>query len=153
MNLTSNYSELKASLEALSKENINDLSYLHDRVMVKLQLFMYKYKIEVDDHNKLNIILSSEMVNLDTSDSINKVSGISSLTISGLALMFTFIALIESGISSIFVYVFFCGVIVYLLCLSESISSTQYIDIRKKVIYKMCLEILDKEKEKLDIIQ
>jgi len=153
MDLTSCYSELKASLEALSKENINDLSYLHDRVMVKLQLFMYTYKIEVDDHNKLNIILSSEMVNLDTSDSTNKVSGISSLTISGLALMFTFIALMESGISAIFVYVFFCGVIVYLLCLSESISSTQYIDKRKKVIYKMCLEILDKEKEKLDMTQ
>lgn len=153
MDLTSCYSELKVSLEALSKENIDDLSYLYDRVMVKLQLFMYKYKIEVDDHNKLNIILSSEMDNLNTSDSINKVSGISSLTISGLALVFTFIAFMQSGISTIFVYAFFCGVIVYLLCLSESISSTQYIDKRKKAIYKMCLEILDKEKDKLDMTQ
>ena len=152
MDLTSCYSELNASLEELSKENIDDLSYLHDRVMVKLQLFMYKYKIEVDDHNKLNTILSSEIVNLDTNDSINKVSGISSLTISGLVLMFILIALMESGISSMFVYVLFCGTIVYLLCLSESISSTQCIDKRRKVIYKMCLEILDKEKEHLDIM-
>lgn len=152
MDLTSCYSELNASLEELSKENIDDLSYLHDRVMVKLQLFMYKYKIEVDDHNKLNTILSSEIVNLDTSDSINKVSGISSMTISGLVLMFILIALMESEISSMFVYVLFCGTIVYLLCLSESISSTQCIDKRKKVIYKMCLEILDKEKEHLDIM-
>jgi hypothetical protein len=151
MDLTSCYSELKASLEALSEENINDLSYLHDRVMVKLQLFMYTYKIEVDDHNKLNTILSSEIDNLDTSDSINKVSGILSVTISGLALMFTFIALMETGISAIFVYVLFCGVIVYLLCLSESISTTQYLDKRKKVIYKMCLEILDREKAELDM--
>ena len=152
MDLTSCYSELNASLEELSKENIDDLSYLHDRVMVKLQLFMYKYKIEVDDHNKLNTILSSEIVNLDTNDSINKVSGISSMTISGLVLMFILIALMESGISSMFVYVLFCGTIVYLLCLSESISSTQCIDKRRKVIYKMCLEILDKEKEHLDIM-
>jgi hypothetical protein len=152
MDLTSCYSELNASLEALSKENINDLSYLHDRVLVKLQLFMYTYKIEVDDHNKLNVILSSEMVNLDTSDSMNKVSGISSMIISGLVLMFTFIALMKSSISAMFVYVLFCGAIVYLLCLSESVSSTQCIDKRKKVIYQMCLEILDKEKEELDMI-
>ncbi len=149
MDLTSCYSELNASLEALSMENIDDLSYLHDRVKVKLQLFMYKYKIELDDHNKLNIILTSEMVNLDTSDSINKVSGISSMTISGLVLTFVLIALMESEINSMFIYVLFCGAIVYLLCLSESISSTQCIDKRKKVIYKMCLEILDKEKEEL----
>jgi len=146
MDLTSCYSEFKASLEALSRENINDLSYLYDRVMVKLQLFMYAYRIEVDDHNKLKIILSAEIENLETSDSVNQVSGISSVTISGLALMFTLIALMKSGISSMFVYLIFCVVVVYLLCLSESFSMTQQIDKRKKVIFKMCLEILDKEK-------
>lgn len=153
MDLTSCYSELKASLEALSKENINDLSYLYDRVMVKLQLFMYTHRIEVGDHNKLKITLSSEVENLDASDSINKVTGISSVIISGLALMFLLIALMESEINVIFVYLLFCLVVGYLLCSIDLSSMTQQHDKRKKVIYKMCLEILDKEKEKLDINQ
>ncbi len=152
MELTGCYSELKASLEALSKENINDLSYLYDRVMVKLQLFMYTYRVEVEDHDKLKITLSSEIDNLDTSDSIARVSGISSLTVSGLALMFILIALMQIGISTIFVYLLFCGVVIYLLCLLDIYSTTQQDDKRKKVIYKMCLEILDKEKEKLDML-
>ncbi len=152
MDLTSCYSELKASLEALSKENINDLSYLYDRVIVKLQLFMYTYNIQMDDHNKLKITLSSEIENLDTSDSAAKVSGISSVTISGLALMFILIALMEIGVSAMFVYILFCGLVGFLLFSFDLFSTTQYNDKRKKVIYKMCLEILDKEKEKLDIL-
>ncbi len=152
MELTECYSELKASLEALSKENINDLSHLHDRVMVKLQLFMYSNMIEAGEHNKLKITLSSEIDNLDTSDSIARVSGISSLTVSGLALMFILIALMQIGISVIFVYLLFCGVVIYLLCLLDIYSTTQQSDKRKRVIFKMCLEILDKEKEKLDIL-
>ncbi len=152
MELTECYSELKASLEALSKENINDLSHLHDRVMVKLQLFMYSNMIEAGEHNKLKITLSSEIDNLDTSDSIARVSGISSLTVSGLSLMFILIALMQIGISVIFVYLLFCGVVIYLLCLLDIYSTTQQSDKRKRVIFKMCLEILDKEKEKLDIL-
>lgn len=152
MELTECYSELKASLGALSKENINDLSHLHDRVMVKLQLFMYSNMIEAGEHNKLKITLSSEIDNLDTSDSIARVSGISSLTVSGLALMFILIALMQIGISVIFVYLLFCGVVIYLLCLLDIYSTTQQSDKRKRVIFKMCLEILDKEKEKLDIL-
>ncbi|WP_027627426.1 hypothetical protein [Ruminiclostridium cellobioparum] len=152
MELTGCYSELKASLEALSKENINDLSYLYDRVMVKLQLFMYTYRIEFDDHDKLKITLSSEIDNLDTSDSIARVSGVSSLTISGLALMFILIALMQIGISTIFIYLLFCGVVIYILCLLDIFSTSQQYDKRKKIIFKMCIEILDKEKEKLDIL-
>ncbi len=152
MELTGCYSELKASLEALSKENINDLSYLYDRVMVKLQLFMYTYRIELDDHDKLKITLSSEIDNLDTSDSIARVSGVSSLTISGLALMFILIALMQIGISTIFIYLLFCGVVIYILCLLDIFSTSQQYDKRKKIIFKMCIEILDKEKEKLDIL-
>lgn len=152
MELTGCYSELKASLEALSKENINDLSYLYDRVMVKLQLFMYTYRIELGDHDKLKITLSSEIDNLDTSDSIARVSGVSSLTISGLALMFILIALMQIGISTIFIYLLFCGVVIYILCLLDIFSTSQQYDKRKKIIFKMCIEILDKEKEKLDIL-
>ncbi|EMS70591.1 hypothetical protein [Ruminiclostridium cellobioparum] len=152
MELTGCYSELKASLEALSKENINDLSYLYDRVMVKLQLFMYTYRIELDDHDKLKITLSSEIDNLDTSDSIARVSGVSSLTISGLALMFILIALMQIGISTIFIYLLFCGVVIYILCLLDIFSTSQQYDKRKKIIFKMCIEILDKEKEKLDML-
>lgn len=152
MELTGCYSELKASLEALSKENINDLSYLYDRVMVKLQLFMYTYRIEFDDHDKLKITLLSEIDNLDTSDSIARVSGVSSLTISGLALMFILIALMQIGISTIFIYLLFCGVVIYILCLLDIFSTSQQYDKRKKIIFKMCIEILDKEKEKLDIL-
>ncbi|MDF2884197.1 MAG: hypothetical protein K0R54_4764 [Clostridiaceae bacterium] len=153
MDLTSCYSDLKASLEALSKENIDDLSYLYDRVIVKLQLFIYTYKIDMDDHNKLKITLSSEIDSLDTSDSTAKVSGISSVTISGLALMFILIALMEIGVSAMFVYVLFCGLIVFLLCSFDFFSTTLQNDKRKKVIFKMCLDILEKEKEKFDIIQ
>lgn len=149
MDLTSCYSEFKTSLEVLSKENINDLSYLYDRVMVKLQLFMYANRIEAEDHNKLKVILSSEIENLEKSDSMTQVSGTSTVTISGLALMFVMTALMERGMNSMFLYFLFCCIVVYLLCLSESFSATQQIDKRKKVIFKMCMEILDKEK--LDI--
>lgn len=152
MDLTGCYTELKDSLEALSKEKISDLAYLHDRVMVKLQLFLYTYNIEVQDHTKLKITLSSEIENLDTSDSIAKVSGISSLTISGLALMFTLIALMEIGINVIFIYILFCGIAIYLLCSLDFYSTTQQDEKRKKLIFKMCLEILEKEKDKLHVL-
>jgi hypothetical protein len=145
MDLTSSYTEFKNSLELLSKENINDLSYLYDRVMVKLQLFMYANRINEDEHNKLKIILSSEIESLETNNSVTQVSGISTVTVSGLALMFALTALMEKGINSMLVYILFCCVAVYLLCLTESFSSTQQIDKRKKVIFKMCLDILDKE--------
>lgn len=152
MDLTSCYSDLKASLEALSKENITDLSYLHDRIMVKLQIFMYTNKLDMDDHSKLLITLSSEIENLETSDSIAKSKGLTSLTISGMALMFTLVALIEIGINAMLIYTIFCGVLVFLLCMLEITSTAQQSDTRKKIIYKMCLEILDKESEKLDTI-
>lgn len=151
MDLTSCYAEFKASLEALSKENINDLSRLHDRVMVKLQLFIYTYKIDEDDYNKFKITLSSEVENLDANDSINKMTGTSSITITGLALMFLLIAMMERGINVMLIYLLFCGIIGFLLCLMDLSSTAQQHDKRKKVIYKMCLEILDKEKEKLEI--
>jgi hypothetical protein len=149
MDLTSCYFELKASLEALSKENINDLSYLHDRVMVKLQLFIYTYKIEIEDYNKLKVTLSSEIENLEASESIAKESGKSTLIISGLAVIFILISLMEMGVSAIIIYLLFFGGIGYLLCLMDISSTEQRLDKRKKIIYKMCLEIFDKEK--LDI--
>ncbi len=150
MDLTSSYSELKASLDSLSEENTDDLSYLYDRVMVKLQLFMYTHRIDMYDHNKLKITLSSEVENLVVSDSPNKVNG-TSTTISGLALMFLIIAMLESEINVMFVYMLFFGVIGFFLCSIDLSSMEQQHEKRKKVIYKMCLEILDKEKEKLDI--
>ncbi len=145
MDLTSCYSELKTSLEALSKENINDLSCLHDRVMVKLQLFIYTYKIEEADHNKLKVTLSSEIENFDVDDSIAKGNEMSTLTISGLAFIFILLSLMEIGISAIFVYLIFFGGLGYLLCLMDISSTEQRLDMRKKIIFKMCLEILDRE--------
>ncbi len=153
MDLTSCYSELKTSLEALSGENINDLSYLYDRVMVKLQLFTYTHRIEADDHNKLKITLSSEVENLEASNSINKTTGIKSTIICGLALLFLLIAMMESGINAMFIYILFCCGVVFLLCSMDISSMTQQQDRRKKVIYKMCIEILDKEKAKLNMAQ
>ena len=149
MDLTNCYSELKASLEALSKENINDLSYLHDRVMVKLQLFIYTYKIGIEEYNKLKVTLSSEIENFEASESIAKDTGKSTLMISGLAVIFILISLLEMGVSAIIIYLLFFGGIWFLLCLMDISATDQRLDKRKKVIYKMCLEIL--EKEKLDI--
>lgn len=151
MDLTSCYSELKASLEALSKENINDLSYLHDRVMVKLQLFIYTYKIRMEDYNKLKVTLSSEIENLDASESISKDTGKSTLIISGLAVIFILISLLEMGVSAVIIYLLFFGGIGYLLCLMDISATEQRLDKRKKVIYKMCLEILDKENLDIDL--
>ncbi|PYG90382.1 hypothetical protein LY28_00265 [Ruminiclostridium sufflavum DSM 19573] len=153
MDLTSCYSELKASLEALSKENITDLSYLHDRVMVKLQLFMYTNRIEQDEHSKLKITLSSEVENLGGNDTIANENGVSAMTVSGLAFIFILISLIELGVSAIVVYMLFFGGLGFLLCLIDLSSTEQRNDKRKKVIFKMCVDILDKEKEKLDITQ
>ncbi|QNU67699.1 hypothetical protein EHE19_004315 [Ruminiclostridium herbifermentans] len=145
MDLTNCYSELKASLEALSKENINDLSYLHDRVLVKLQLFIYTYKIGIEDYNKLKVTLSSEIENFEANESIAKDNGKSSLIISGLAVIFILVSLLEMGVSAIIIYLLFFGGIGFLLCLMDISATEQRLDKRKKVIYKMCLEILDKE--------
>ncbi len=152
MDLTNCYSDLKASLEALSKENITDLSYLHDRIMVKLQIFMYANKLDMDDHSKLIITLSSEIENLETSDSIAKTNGLTSLTISGMALMFTLVALIEIGVNVMLVYTIFCLALLSLLCMLDISSTAQQSDTRKRIIYKMCLDILHKENEKLNTI-
>jgi hypothetical protein len=149
MDLTNCYSELKASLEALSKENINDLSYLHDRVMVKLQLFIYTYRIGIEEYNKLKVTLSSEIESFEANESIAKDNGKSTLIISGLSVIFILISLLDMGVSAIIIYLLFFGGIGFLLCLMDISATEQRLDKRKKVIYKMCLDIL--EKEKLDI--
>jgi len=151
MDLTSCYSDLKASLEALSRESITDLSYLHDRILVKLQIFMYTNKLNLDDQNKLIVTLSSEIENLETGNSMAKSSGASSLIISGMAILFTLIALIEIGVNVMLIYTIFCGVMLYIICMLDITSSEQQNVKRKKIIYKMCLDILDRESEKLDM--
>lgn len=150
MELTTCYSELKASLEALSKENINDLSYLHDRVLVKLELFMYTYKIAMDEHNKLQVTLSSEIENIEASELIAKENGKSTLIISGLAVIFILVSLMEMGVSAMIIYFLFFGGIGFLLCLMDITSTDKEIEKRKKVIFKMCLDILEKEKIYID---
>lgn len=145
MDLTNCYSDLKASLEALSKENIDDLSYLHDRVMVKLQLFIYTNKIGIEDYNKLKVTLSSEIEDLETGQTIDQENGNSTLIISGLAVIFILVSLMEMGVSAMIIYLLFFGGIGYLLCLMDISSTEQRLYKRKKVIYKMCSEILDKE--------